>query len=260
MEANRFLGDVAQCVVKRFDAELGERAVLGDTQVRVDLPGVGQVRVVDLEQETSVGDRLVLFVHGVGDRVQEVLVSVVVSVLHPVLYRAWSDGQQEYLEASESFETGLEVVDIALHGGVTDVLKRSGAHVLGPAQVASAFEILWEFQCVATVYPREHFAGDVGSLIVPAEPLSSVARKVGLAELTVVDAIETHGNLLLNDLGDRASQPSGKRGLVVGLTATFSDHHLSQVGRSRQAAGVGREYPFVAPLHALLSSISLRWF
>jgi hypothetical protein len=35
--------------------------------VRHELPTVRQIRIVDLEQETGVGNGLVFFVHGIGD-------------------------------------------------------------------------------------------------------------------------------------------------------------------------------------------------
>ena len=52
----------------------GVLAVVGDAHVGEHLPAVRQVRVVDLQDEAGVGDRLVLLVHRVGDGEEELLV------------------------------------------------------------------------------------------------------------------------------------------------------------------------------------------
>ena len=88
VEADRLLGNVAQPVVQRLDAQLRVLAIVVDAHLRVHLPAVGQVRVVDLQHEAGVGDELVLLVHDVGDGEQELLVGRVVLVPQPVLDRA----------------------------------------------------------------------------------------------------------------------------------------------------------------------------
>ena len=52
--------DAAQGVVDRVDAQRGVLAVVAHAHVRIHLPAVGQVRVVDLQQKPGGDDRLVL--------------------------------------------------------------------------------------------------------------------------------------------------------------------------------------------------------
>ena len=66
------LGDVAERAVDGFDAQFRKLAVLRDAHLGVDVVAVRQVRVVELEDDARVGDRLVLLVHGVGDGEQHV--------------------------------------------------------------------------------------------------------------------------------------------------------------------------------------------
>jgi hypothetical protein len=48
VEADAIGRDAAQGVVERVDAERGERVVLGNGHLRIDLPRVGQIGIVDL--------------------------------------------------------------------------------------------------------------------------------------------------------------------------------------------------------------------
>ena len=67
MEAHPVDGQISQAVVKRLDAQLLILPVLRHAHLRIHLPCIRQIRVVDLEDEAGVDDGLVFFVHGVGD-------------------------------------------------------------------------------------------------------------------------------------------------------------------------------------------------
>ncbi len=97
VEPDAVLRDVAQGVVQRVDAHLGVLVVVGSAHLREHLPAVAQVRVVDLEDEAGIDDRLVLLRHGVSDGVHELLVRLVVLVRHPVLDRPRRHRGQERL-------------------------------------------------------------------------------------------------------------------------------------------------------------------
>ena len=71
VQSHPALGTVADRVVEGLDAQVGPLAVLLDRELRVHLEAVRQVGVVELENEAGVRDRLVLVVHRVGDREEE---------------------------------------------------------------------------------------------------------------------------------------------------------------------------------------------
>ena len=109
VEPDLLARDIAQGMVERVEAHLGEAPVGRHVHLRVQLPGVGQVGIVDLQQEPSVGDRLLLVVHGIGDGVDERLVVGVVVVDQPMLNGARGDGGQEGLDVGNAFEGGPKV-------------------------------------------------------------------------------------------------------------------------------------------------------
>src|SRR5262249_54963058 len=94
-------------------------------------------------------------------------------------------------------------------------------------------------------------SGRARSLCKAAQALAGVVGKIGLAEFAVVNAVETRLQLLPHNLGDGTAQPPRQGCLIVGLTATLSGDHLSQIGWPGQAAGMGGQDPVGAALHGL---------
>jgi hypothetical protein len=78
------------------------------------------------------------------------------------------------------------------------------------------------------------------------QTFSQVTGPAGLAELPVVDHIDTNLGLLLHHLGDRALEGSGVPGLVVGSSL----ERIIQLGWARQAADVSRENSISTALHS----------
>ena len=79
MEADAVLRQAAQRVVQRLDRGIGELAVLLDGRLGIDLVEVlGDRRIVDLQHEAGIDDRLVLLAHRVGAGEDELLVALVV--------------------------------------------------------------------------------------------------------------------------------------------------------------------------------------
>src|SRR6266545_1938990 len=205
MEAHRLLRDIPQGVVEGIDAQRGELAILWDAHVTVNLPRIRQVRVVNLEQEAGVGDGLVLLMHGIRDGVEKILIALVILVFHPMLDGPGRHSRQKRLLLLHTLEGSFEVVDVGLDGSLASKPERASADHLPAPQVASAGKIFCELLDVAAIDPRQRAPWFGSAFFVPAETLAGVVRKVSLAELAVVDAVETNGNLLLHDLGDRAA-------------------------------------------------------
>ena len=90
-------------------------------------------------------------------------------------------------------------------------------------------------------------------LLEPAEPRPRVGHPVELAVLAVADDVDAGIDLPANDLGDGALHPRRERGLVVGLAQFLGVEHRHQIGRPRQAAGVGGQDAAGAALHSKFS-------
>ena len=104
-------GNVAQAVIKRVDAQLGVLAVFRHAHLRHELPAVGQIGIVDLQQKPRVDDRLIFFVHGVGDGDEISLVVGVVIVFHPMLDGAGSNRGKKCFFVFLALKPCLEIFD-----------------------------------------------------------------------------------------------------------------------------------------------------
>jgi hypothetical protein len=99
---------------------------------------------------------------------------------------------------------------------------------------------------------RRPLAGLEIAQLQPAEALARVAGEpTNLAELTVVDHVESGLDLLVDDLFDGAGQA------LVELVLASRGHHLSQVDGPRQDAGVRHDDPVSASLHFRSSFFSV---
>src|SRR5207249_4229499 len=66
VQAHVLFGQTREGVVDRLDQHLDVRAVLAHAHIWEKLPGGRELRLVDLKDETGVGDRLVLLAQSLG--------------------------------------------------------------------------------------------------------------------------------------------------------------------------------------------------
>ena len=231
MEAHPFLRDVAQGVVERVDAQLGEFPIFRNVHMGVELPPIRQIRIVDLEDEPGVDDGLIFLMHSVSQRIDVGLVVRVILVLQPMLDGAGRNRGQKGLLNLHTLERRGEILDIRFHGGVADILD--GHVAKKPHRVPAndrapplAVKVLREVRQVAAEYCRRTLIGVGRSLYVTAETLPGIVRKTMLPELAVVDDVDAAVDLFLDDLRDGAPQMPGENLPVVGLIVTLCDEHL----------------------------------
>src|SRR5665213_3442212 len=153
----------------------------------------GQVRIVDLEQEAGIGDRLVLFVHRISDGVDEFLVALVVLVRHPMLDRAGRVGRQERLFHGAAGERRLESGEILLQIGLSDIAQLLDADRNGrrrrEAGARIGLEIGGEFGRVARG-DLEPARGRGGTGLVAGDPRPYIIGEIRFRQLAVIDAVE----------------------------------------------------------------------
>ena len=109
------LGDVAQRVVQRFAAHLAELAVPVEPHLEPDpVPQRAEPGIVDLHLEPGRGDRLVLDLHRLGDRVDVLLVGLVELVRAAGFDAERRRRGQERVGRGPVAEGGLQHRDLAL--------------------------------------------------------------------------------------------------------------------------------------------------
>src|SRR5262249_26002682 len=179
MEAYPVDGQIFQAVVEGVDAQLLILPVLRHAHLRIHLPSVGEIRIVDLEDKTGVDDGLVFLVHGGGDGEEVSFVSGVVFVLHPVLHGAGSDGGEKGFFDRLSLERGFQILDVRLYLWVTDILERLSAvedpGVMTDGGTSTPVKVLGELDHVAAEDGGRPEIWTCRLLDKAAEPLARIA-------------------------------------------------------------------------------------
>ena len=127
MEADAILRQAAQRVVQRLDLGHGELAVVLGRRLGIDLVEVlGDRRIVDLQHQAGVDDRLVFLAHGVGAGEDELVVALVVLVADARAARRPDRGHEAFADAAGG-KRRLEVGDVGGDGLVAGVADRPDA-------------------------------------------------------------------------------------------------------------------------------------
>ena len=242
--------NVSQRVVERLDAKAGELAIVRDAHVRVNLPGVGEVRVVDLQDVSglTIASYSTFIASAMAFEVR--LVARIVLVAQPVLDRAGGYRRQERLGRLDTGQPRPEVRDVRLHGALPDVGQRPDTDGLAARQISAAGEVLGEFGGVATVDLREHaLARSEHPFFDATQPLARIGGEVALGLLAVVDDVEPGGGLLPHHAGHRVAHLHRQRIGVVRRAFVFGGQQDAQGVRPGQAAGVGRQDAFATTFH-----------
>ncbi len=199
--------------------------------------------VVDLEQQSRVDNHLVFDADGVGERVDELFLGLVIVVPPPLQQAQGRGGGQERIAARRIPEGADQEVDLALKQRVALVGDRSRAgQVAGrPAGRAAhaALVVVGEIDPVLGRGQHRRAAG--GNGLEAAEPLVDIGDPYpALGQLALVDDVDA-GVLLAPD-----HRFDGRPQLLVGHRLEVS--RIDVLGRL-QAAHVGRQDPFRAGSH-----------
>src|SRR6516165_1545335 len=90
-----------------------------------------QLRIVDLQYQAAIDDRLVFVMQRLGESAAKFLVGLVVLVAVPVGEVGRGDRRHEGLRASDLGERGLQIVDVALQRFTPAIGDWAGADPLG---------------------------------------------------------------------------------------------------------------------------------
>ena len=249
VEAHPLRGNAPQPMIDRLDVDLRRPPPLRGAQRRPTVE-VGEEGVVDLKEEAGIDDRPVLGVHGLGDRVQVLLVRPVVLVR---AHAARRHRGHEDIRGRESGQGRREIVDVPAHRLVSAIAHRPRARELDAAGDRAAGHGMAE---VLLVVLREggHLGGPARRAstapgLETGQPLVDVREEAGLALLAVGRNVDAALDLPADDLGDGAPDPAGVGVVVVRLAGDLRLHQVEEVVRARQAAAVSGEDPIRAPGH-----------
>ena len=127
MEADAVLRQAAERVVERLDPDHRELLVLLDRRLGIDhVPVRGDGRIVELQDQPGIEDRLVLLAHRLGAGEQELLVGLVVGVADRDGAARRDRGHEPLLDAG-SCQRRLEIGDVRRDRGVARIGQRADA-------------------------------------------------------------------------------------------------------------------------------------
>jgi len=222
-------------------------AKAGEVEIGVlDVPAHGEIRAVDLQHEAGFGDGLVFVTHGVGDGVDVALEVLVVIVAEEQRDDAGRGRAHEAARRFHAGERGSEIVSVdprRLFIAHRD--RRVAGRRLAPRAAGIAEYAALQAREIGEVLIDEGVAAAAETV----EPVLDVGRVARLRHFAVVDQIDAGLGLFAYHLGDRIADARRERGRIDRHAFLLGVHHTDQVVRARQAAGVGGEKSFAAPLH-----------
>ena len=261
MQADPIARHTSQRAVDRAHHPLDETKEIGERPVLVaDVPLQGEVRAVQLQQKPVADDRLVLDPQRIGERCEISLLAVVVLVLH----RRGDDagrwcGQERLDEAACGLlQRAPKILALGAHRRRVEVTHLGGR--LGRQKIADrgAARLLLLQHLL-----EDRIAGDVAAL--PALPAAAKAAHAALDVeeealallLAIVADVDAGFDLLRHDLTQRIAAGGIERGGVDRLAGGAPCIEPDQRRRARQAAGMGRQDPIIAPAHRRLLGCEL---
>ena len=121
MEADAVLRQAAECVIERLDPDHRKLLVVLHRRLGIDhVPSRGGGRVVELQDQPGIQDRLIFLAQGLGAGVQELFVGFVIFIRDPISAAGRDSGHKPLLDPG-SFEGGLEICDVGGDLGVARV-------------------------------------------------------------------------------------------------------------------------------------------
>src|SRR5262245_11856020 len=264
MEANLLGGDAADRVIDGFDALCRPLPALFDAEFRVHHIIADQARIIDLENESSIDDRLVFFVSRAGYGLLCLLVGTIVLVGKGRRDVRRSDRGHKDILVNLAPHCRLEVIDVLLDRLVAPVADRPGADIdaalpapsaasakrfgdaLGPRIVVGKREIFPARRPWSALLTRS------GRLTLEAaESLDDVAEEARFALLAVGDDVDARFDLPPHHVRYRLAHQACELFAVVGLTLFPESKERDQGVGAGQATHMGGEDSFCAVLHRL---------
>ena len=194
------------------------------------LPGVGEVRIVDLQDEAGFDDGLVFFAHGVRDSEEIFLIGFVKIILHPMFHGARRHGGQKCFFIFLVLKREFEIRDVGIHFLLADVFQRFHAiedpRVMADGRPAAAVEIFGELQHVASENRRRLEIGTRRALDESAQSFLRITGEIRFSQFAVVDDVDAALDLFLHDFGDGFAGAPSESTVVERLAFVARQKHV----------------------------------
>src|SRR5882724_561787 len=250
VQAHAVRRDTLQSIVDRGDVLRDELAVvreglLGELRA---VPGHGEFRTIELEEEAGLDDGPVLVLERVGDRIDVCLVCgiVVVGEIEPDLAGRYSG--QEHLGRGDPLEGGQQGRDVLLDIGIAP-----------PGDRAVARPETGTYRREGLIVLREQAGLNLGrqrtrGTVEARDAFGHVGGKGNLTHLTIVEYIDPDVGLFADHLGHRGLDLAREARVRPYFPLIVAFDHLHERRRPRQTAGVGGQDTRGTALHSLLLS------
>ena len=157
------------------------------------------------------------------------------------------DRGEEHVLGRRGRRGGLEVFEIAAHGGMAAIGNRRRAGMAGRADGAARKFRRHEFRKTMAVAAEPHrLIERIRPRLESAQPLQAVVRPAGFAELAVIDHVDAGLRLPRDDVGHRACERALMR---VAVRRIRIARGVEQRLGADQAANVRRENTVLAAFH-----------
>ena len=210
VEAHAILGDAAQCMIDRLDPQSDELAAVVDRGIDRAVVMRRHARIVDLQQEAGVDNRLVFYVHRICERRQILFVRGVISIFVVKLEIGRRDRRHERFLGRSVRQGAFQVFDIIRELFLTNVGNCTRAdlcprphHPLGydirrtrREHHLHVFISARERQRVARRTAKTNRTVD---FFEPTQPGTRIGHPIDFAVLTVIDNVDPGIRLLSHD-------------------------------------------------------------
>ena len=226
-------------MVERLDADFGGAAEFLERPVgEFQMPGHGEVRAIDLQQEAGVVDRLVF----VGQRLAERHHIVVAGLIEGVGHEMGDDTRRGGIHEGAGRRCLVHRSAIVGEVGFQRRRYRPARSARGrPAGPGSA---AWRSRTHAGGVTRmgQQVRRHPAQRLRLAEAVQPVLDIVGVGNfrhLAIADDVDAALDLFLHDFRHRFGYEAFQQGRIVGPVAVLRDEQVDQVVRPRQAADMG---------------------
>src|SRR5271166_994171 len=239
--------DVLQRMIERLDMEPGLFAEFTKAQLGIlNVPAHGEVRTVDLQDQTGLGDGLVFLPHSLGDRVEIGLLARIMPVVEEQRDDTRRGGTEEGFLRVHSGERQGQISDVYLGRlGVAHADRTIAAGCPAPRAAGIAKDPAGEFWKPDEILVDERSALAAKSV----QPVLDVGRVARLAHLTVIDDVDAGLDLLFDDRRHRRSDARLERRHIDRHPFLFGEHRAHEIVRTGQAAGMRRQEALGAAFH-----------
>src|SRR5712692_6952904 len=238
MNSCLFCWNVGECIVENLYVLLDMPTEFVEACIsKMKMPFHSKVRAIDLQNEASRNNGLILVLHGISKSIQIRFAAGIVGVCHHLGDHSWRGSAHEGLLRLNSLQRSFEVIDVPLHGILIPDNNRAitGGSIHTPAGTCAE-------DTLHHVWMIQHISWQKGSRLAtePRQAILDIAYKTHFPHLSIRNNINVRRNLMLDCLSHCTTHSIGEHRLIQQLAFFFVIHHLYEIIWPGQAPSMGR--------------------